>query len=395
MEVIYIFGFVLLLLLAWFLGRLSAKGSRWFRINNHEHYVKGINFLVNQQPDEAMDTFINFVEVNAETLDTHLAIGKMMRQRGEVERAIKVHQNLLTGSSLNQYQQQQAQLELAKDYLKAGLLDRSERLLLELVESEGEHGERAAQYLVDIYQDEQEWEKAISAGEHISRGIFHHTSPELMLRMSQFCCELAAREIAKNRLQESSMHIKQARKYNPSSVRVHLLSGELAVHEGDYQAAISEYQAIPDVDNRMLVETLKPLQQCFESIDNTPDFVALLQKWLDTYEDDRVLAFIAIEMPKISSYQTTWEFISTHLELKPSAIGLRALLDVEINLSDEGADTASMPQERLIMMNQLIEKLLKNAPGYRCQSCGFRGGQLHWLCPQCKSWETIKPVQAF
>ena len=390
-------GLLLLALLAaaWYFGQRSGRGRHDFQANSHYHYVKGINYLVSEQPDQAIDTFINSVEVNPETLETHFAIGSLMRQRGEVERAIRIHQNLLSRSNLTQKQLQQAQLELASDFLKAGLLDRAERLLLELVESDGDYRQQASMLLVDIYQDEHEWDKAIMAANHSHHGFFSAPDHKQAIKLSQFGCELATQALQKNDLTEADKRIKQAKKYNPPSVRVRLLEGELAERQDDYASAIKHYTSIPEQDVSMLPEALGCLQRCYERTGNRSEYVALLKEWLHQFGDARILIYLSRVGGKERLTQDERKYIASYLQHKPSAMGIRALLDIDVGACSEDNEQPQRARENLIMIKGMIDKLMEETPSYHCENCGFKGRQMHWRCPQCRSWETVKPARTF
>lgn len=210
MEILYLLAALVALALAWYLGRRSCKDHQQSGLP--ANYAAGINLAIDQQPDEALETFISSVGVNADTLETHFAIGQLMRQRGEVERAIKVHQNLLSRTVLTQQQLQQAQLELAKDFLKAGLLDRAERLLLELVESDGHFSYEAARHLMELYQDEHEWEKAIRAASYCRQGLFPASRDRLSVELCQFYCEQAFEAMGRQDWDKAVIPLKQAKK---------------------------------------------------------------------------------------------------------------------------------------------------------------------------------------
>ena len=392
MEILYLLAALVALALAWYLGRRSCKDHQQSGLP--ANYAAGINLAIDQQPDEALETFISSVGVNADTLETHFAIGQLMRQRGEVERAIKVHQNLLSRTVLTQQQLQQAQLELAKDFLKAGLLDRAERLLLELVESDGHFSYEAARHLMELYQDEHEWEKAIRAASYCRQGLFPASRDRLSVELCQFYCEQAFEAMGRQDWDKAVIPLKQAKKIRRNSVRVSLLTGKLSEKGGRYAEAIEHYARIPDQDRAMLPEALDSLARCYEQLDRQADFVELLGDWLIRFRDPRVLSYLA---PRASAdFQVDFkEMIADFLEQCPYAMGIRALLDIDAKTDDTDNDTYRRLQEQLKMIKSAVDKLIEETPGYHCDKCGFTGEQLHWLCPQCRSWETVKPTQAF
>ncbi len=246
-ELLYIF-LVLLLVPAWIAGR--AYGLRLPRKESTSelarHYFHGINFLLNEQPDQAIDTFIRSVDVTPHTLETHLTLGNLMRQRGEVDRAIRVHQNLLSRPSLNQQQIGQAHLELGRDFLKAGLLDRAERLFLDLVEdTASDLRQESLRHLVQIYRDEQEWEKAIRAASMMQKNVFGGANNSLAIEQAHFCCELAERCMAKGGYLDARRHLKVALQFNKNSARANILWGDLEMSAHNFQEALKRYRLVP------------------------------------------------------------------------------------------------------------------------------------------------------
>ena len=152
------------------------------------NYFKGINYLLNEQPDKAIEAFIKVLEVDSETVETHLALGNLYRRRGEVDRAIRIHQNLIARPNLESEQRSEALLELGHDYLSAGLLDRAENLLQELADG-GDYRVQALRQLIDIYEQEKDWSKAIACGHLLEKVTGNHLSPVI----AHYQCELAER----------------------------------------------------------------------------------------------------------------------------------------------------------------------------------------------------------
>jgi hypothetical protein len=167
--------YLLLLLLpvavyfGWWLARAierrsSGKRKRLFS----DQYFQGLNYLLNEQPDKAIQVFLELAEVNQETVETHMALGNLFRRRGEVDRAIRFHQNIIAKHGLQPEQRTQALLELGEDYMRAGLLDRAERLFSELIETDA-HTPSALRSLLDIYQQEKDWDKALEQAQRLEQ----------------------------------------------------------------------------------------------------------------------------------------------------------------------------------------------------------------------------------
>src|SRR5688500_2471596 len=187
--------------LGWLAARVDIKQllleSRALPVS----YFKGLNFLMNEQPDKAIEAFIEVVKVDPQTVELHFALGSLFRRRGEVERAIRMHQNLVERTDLVEEQKLAALFELAQDYLKAGLLDRAEELFLKL---EGTpHAEGALKFLLEIYQQEKEWQKAIGAAQKLESVTGQSHQKEI----ANFYCELASTELALSRHEGARPHL--------------------------------------------------------------------------------------------------------------------------------------------------------------------------------------------
>ena len=389
----YLCLLIVLVLLAWFFGRASTarKTNKVDRKPNNEltkHYFEGVNFLLNEQPDQAIDVFIQSVEVTPHTLETHLALGNLMRQKGEVDRAIRVHQNLLSRSNLSPQQMRQAHLELARDFLKAGLFDRAERLFLELVDdTSGEYRQQSLRHLVQIYRDEQEWEKAIRAAGVMEKKLSGRAREELAVEQAHFCCELAEQARAKGDYLEVRRHLKAALKFNKNSARANMLRGDQEVLSCNYQRALKCYRMIPQQQPDYLPEVLKAVRQCYEHLDDQDGLIKQFRNWLNEYPGSSILKALAKVIREKEGEDKAAVFLAEYLKVSPSIKGVHALLDIHLKNVDGAV------KDNLLLLNNVLNSTLQNQPGYCCSQCGFKGMQLHWLCPQCQTWETVKPIR--
>ena len=390
-EPLYVVPLLLLLALVWFAGRTHGFRKAKEKDASQQvarHYFQGINFLLNEQPDLAIDTFIRSVEVTPSTLETHLALGNLMRQRGEIDRAIRVHQNLLSRPSLSILHIRQAHLELGRDFLKAGLFDRAERLFLELVEEDsGELRQSSLQHLIQIYQNEQEWDKAIRAAEMMDKKRLVRGRNGLAIEQSQFCCELAVKAMASGDFLQARRQLKSSLKFNSNSARANLLWGDLESRLGNYSAAISRYSLIPQQQPDYLPEILLPVRQCYQALGDQDGLAHQLRTWLEYFPSASLLRMLTQEMSRQQGERQAIVFLTDYLKNKPSLKGVNTLLMLNLSQDD------SSLEEYLTLLRNVLETHEARRPVYRCIHCGFKGGQLHWLCPQCKCWETVRPVK--
>ena len=235
----------------WLIGRRDKPQIA--RRHGHElplGYIKGLNYLLDEQPDKAIDVFIQMLDVNSETVETHLALGSLFRRRGEVDRAIRIHQNLIARPTLNAEQRMHALNELGQDYMRAGLLDRAEALYAELVES-GPHTINALQQLIDIYQQEKDWEKAIES----ARKLAFKTRKSQDTVIAHYYCELAEQELRANETHKALKLIKKALATDSRCARASILEGDIEYRLGDVKSAIRAYRRVEDQDSDCLLYT--------------------------------------------------------------------------------------------------------------------------------------------
>ena len=347
----------------------------------------GLNFLLNEEASSDVDAFIKSLPVNPETLATHMALGNLLRRKGEVDGAIKVHQNLLSRPALDAAQQQRAQLELARDFIKAGLLDRAESLLRALVDSAPELKDKCLEHLIEIYRDEQEWEQAIAAVKLLAGRRFHKMASPWAEVQSHFCVELAELAAAKNDSTSARRYLKRALAYDKASVRASLLWGELECQLENYRDALKILTRIPQQDPDYLPEALEPITRCYLELDDNRGLQEFLRQTLDEFPSNGMVLALAETIQREEGGEAAAQFLGGQLKQRPSIRGLSRLLDLHLERSEGAA------LENLQLLKQSVDKLQAHKPSYRCQRCGFPGNQLHWLCPGCKSWGSVKAIK--
>ncbi|MEN8204994.1 MAG: lipopolysaccharide assembly protein LapB [Pseudomonadota bacterium] len=344
-------------------------------------YIKGLNYLLNEQQDKAIDVFIRMLEVNSDTVETHLALGNLFRKRGEVDRAIRIHQNLIARSSLNSEQRSDAVLELGHDYMKAGLFDRAEGLFRELIDS-NVHLSTVLPLLLDIYQQEKDWENAIGIAGQMG---FVGEQPAKAV-IAQFYCELAENACAGENVEGASSLLKKASEYNPHCARARLIMGNIARQRGDYQLALDAYEQVAERDIELLPEILDDMQDCHEQLDSVDTFIDYLHEAIIRYAGISPVLTLTDIMRSDEGSESAAMFIAGELGKRPSVRGLSRFIDLSLSRSEGAA------HETLLILKNMSDQLLENKPVYKCRECGFCGKALHWQCPGCKHWNTIKPI---
>ncbi|WP_295797971.1 lipopolysaccharide assembly protein LapB [uncultured Microbulbifer sp.] len=376
--------------IGWYLGRKSGKKKSARNDRSRalaQSYAQGLNYLLNERHDDAIEKFIDALEVSSATFDTHLALGNQLRKRGEHDQAIRVHQNLLARPSLNRISQQKAQLELARDYIAAGWLDRAERLLQELVETSSELRNTSLEYLVEVYRDEREWAKAIHAVNLLHGRRFKRLSPEWAPVQAHFCCELAEEAINGKDYLSARKHIDAALNYDRHSVRANLLLGRLEYILERPQEAIRVLERIPRQNPDYIPEILELLITCYDAIGDEKGLSRYLETLLKEHPSNSVLIALTDRIQKQQDEAAAAAFMGKQLAMRPSLRGLGYFL----NLHSDSVEGRA--KENLFLLKSLIDQLIASRPHYRCTNCGFSGNQLHWLCPSCKHWGSVRSVK--
>jgi lipopolysaccharide biosynthesis regulator YciM len=367
----------------WWIG---MRTSMHFRSQNNSElssdYFKGLNYLLNEQPDKAIEVFIKMVEVDSETVETHLALGNLFRRRGEVDRAIRIHQNLIARPTLSRQQRTQALLELGQDYMRAGLFDRAETLFQELVELD-DYTEQALHYLMDIYQQEKDWDKAISVVQKLESitGKNRHTV------LAHYYCELAEQAKHSRDDDQTKKMIKRALSYDKNCVRASLLLAETEAEAGDYHAAIQTYKNVQHQDADYLPEIMEPMLDCYNKLGSGAEMSSYLKQTLQHHNSITLILTLAELIRKREGDHQSASFITEQLRKRPSVRGLDRLIELNLTHTDGKA------HENLLILKDLVTKLLEGKPVYKCNNCGFTGKSMHWQCPGCKNWNTVKPIQ--
>jgi lipopolysaccharide biosynthesis regulator YciM len=365
----------------WYLrSRMRAPEEQTPRV--HPDYLRGISHLVNDDADKAIEVFMRLLEVDNETVETHLALGNLFRRQGEVDRALRVHQNLVARPNLKPVHRNQARFELAKDYLRAGVLDRAENLFRELVD-QGMFLERALSGLVSIYEAERDWGQAIETTRRLESVRGHSLRPVI----AQYYCELAEGARAAGDVAASRQYLKLARNEFRECVRASLLLGEIAESEGDYAGAIKAYRQVAKQDVDFITEVLEPMERCHLALHDAEGFRRFLEEVIPRYEGPAPHVALARLLQRERRQDEAIAHLSDYLQTTPNWIGFYHLLDLTWSGARSGL---SGPLDSLRgSLRQIIEK----QPLYHCGHCGFSGRHLHWQCPSCKLWNSVGPVR--
>jgi len=365
----------------WWLGRRErGKSTRSIPPN----YYQGLNHLLNEEPDRAVATFINDLEINPDTLETHLALGGLLRRRGDIEKAVVVHENILHRASLDKATMEQVQLELARDYLLAGLLDRAEELSTKLSDASSSVKSDGLKITLEIYEREKEWSQAIEVAKLLAIG---DKSEKYEKAISHYYCEVAEDLLADNRNEEARIAVTQAIGHNANNPRASLIHGRVDINELRFDDAIRVLQRISYQDPVYVPESLEALATAYEGSAKSADrFREYLTTCLDVTPSISIVLTIAGSIREELGDEAVARFVADHLKKNPTIRGLTQLIDLHID------NTHGIARQNLSILRSFTEALVADKPAYRCNSCGFEGKKMRWHCPSCKDWSTIKPI---
>lgn len=367
----------------WWAGQRALRRSTRTRPAFSKDYFQGLNYLLNEQPDRAIEVFTRMVELDEDTVETHLTLGNLFRRRGEADRAVRIHQNLIARPSLAPEQRAAALVELARDYLAAGLLDRAETLFVEALEFP-EYRVMALQSLVDIYQQEKEWDSAIETAARLQRETRRRLGPV----MAQFACE-QAEQLMREHADHGRIRdvIKKALTYDRQCVRASLQLADIEQSEGRWRPAIKACQQVERQDIDYIPEVLPRLEESYRAIDDPGQLMAELYRLLNRYPGVSVIMKLSELIEEREGRKAASQFLATQLRERPSIRGLDRL--IALNINEDDGDRRR--QRDLKVLRELFTALLQDRLPYRCVDCGFEARQLHWQCPGCRAWATIKP----
>ncbi|KVE34202.1 lipopolysaccharide assembly protein LapB [Burkholderia sp. TSV86] len=365
--------------LGWIASRYDLNKLLSESANLPRSYFRGLNFLLNEQPDKAIDAFIEVAKLDPETVELHFALGNLFRRRGETDRAIRVHQNLLGRTDLPVTERDHALYELGQDFLKAGLLDRAEDTFHKL--ADGDYALGAQRALLTIYEIEKDWNKSIDTATRIESMGAQRLSTEI----SHFHCELAQDALQQKQAERAAGHLRDALAVNPQNARATILSGDAAAAAGDHAAAIEHWRRIEAQNAAYLPLVADKLMKSYIALDRAADGAALLTDYAERYPSNDLLDVAYQYVSQMRGTAAAHALARTQMQKAPNLSGMLHLLDAQIASADEPR------RAELEMMRTLVKQRTKNLPRYTCQNCGFRARLFYWQCPGCSGWETYAP----
>ncbi|UXZ52969.1 lipopolysaccharide assembly protein LapB [Halomonas sp. 7T] len=350
-------------------------------------YFVGLNYLLNEQPDEAINTFIHALDVNSDTIGTHIALGKLFRARGEADKAVSIHQNLLARPALSTSTNQHIQLELARDFMALGVHDRAQRLLHELLAHavNSPYHSDAKRLLIDILEREKEWQSALDIAQPLIK-----QQPGMRRPAAHWLCELALEEIQQSSRALARKHLKKALQLDEHCVRATLLLAELDMENGHYRRAIDGLERIPRQDIAHTPTMLPALQRAYERNNDIQGFETQLYQLLGQAPYTSVIITLGELVHHRDGVDNAIERTGEWLREAPSLGGLDYLVD--LYMESQRLSGKTPPDSRLLLLKHHTGALMKGRPRHQCRRCGFTSDSLVWQCPSCRRWGTIKPI---
>jgi lipopolysaccharide biosynthesis regulator YciM len=355
--------------------RDSARGSA------DPVFFRGLNYLLNEQPDKAIDVFLKLAEVDGETAETHLALGALFRRRGEVDRAIRIHQNLVARETLSTAQRGYALYELGRDYMLAGLFDRAESLFLELVE-QGLQERRALRSLIEIYQAEKDWHRCLETAGQLRRRSEHPMQTEI----AHYHCELAEEYLRHGRRDDARAQLLDAQAVDRDCFRATLIQARMEMDGGDAASALMLYRHLARRGPEYLPAMLPELLRCHGRL-GRHDVARELGELFAAHPSPPLMLELSLAIEREQGASAALEFLKDYLAAHADLVGAERLLELRLARPHEQTGIGDA------QLLEVVRHLVAAQPGYRCELCGFEARMLHWQCPSCKRWGSVKAVE--
>jgi lipopolysaccharide assembly protein B len=374
--------------LGWVAARLDVRQLLRASSRLPDAYFAGLNFLLNEQHDKAIDAFVDVVRLDPETVELHFALGNLFRRRGETDRAIRVHQNLVNRSDLEPRQREHALYELGQDFLRAGLLDRAEDAFNRLEGSS--YASAALRNRLSIAQMVRDWPLAIELAQRLQR----ESGIDQRHLVVHFHCELAEHALAEagppSRQAQARREIDAALAAQPEHPRPWLLLGEAAFTDGDAPSAVQSWENVSRTSPAHLALIGERWLDASEQVDRLDEGRRILEKV--HAEDPSVDALRAIARCRAkhegAAAAVTW--MQSELARTPSLLGLEQLLELRRSaLAESGADPALQSDVQLTAT--LIKRQASRLSRFVCGQCGFKAKRFYWQCPGCNHWDSYAP----
>lgn len=368
----------------WYMGRRNAQQTKQDEANRlSREYVAGVNLLLSNQQDKAVDLFLDMLKEDTGTVEAHLTLGNLFRSRGEVDRAIRIHQTLMESASLSYDQRLLAVQQLGRDYMAAGMYDRAEDMFNQLVD-ETDFRVSALQQLLQIYQATSDWQKAIDVAERLVKLGKDKQRTEI----AHFYCELALQQMGNDDMDRAMALLKKGAAADRDSPRVSIMMGRVFMTSGDYAKAADNLLRVIDQDKELVSETLEMLQTCYQQLGKNDEWAVFLQRCVEENTGATAELMLAEIKERREGPDAAQLYVTHQLQRHPTMRVFHKLMDYHLNEAEEGR-----AKESLGVLREMVGEQIRSKPRYRCHKCGFTAFTMYWHCPSCRAWSTVKPIR--
>ncbi|MEE3663561.1 lipopolysaccharide assembly protein LapB [Brenneria sp. g21c3] len=368
----------------WYMGRRSAQQDKEQESNRlSREYVTGVNFLLSNQQDKAVELFLDMLKDDSNTFEAHLTLGNLFRSRGEVDRAIRIHQALTESTSLSFEQRLLAVQQLGRDYMAAGLYDRAEEILKQLVDEE-DFRRSALQQLLLIHQATSDWLNAIDVAETLVK----MGEDSLKADIAHFYCEQALLAMGSDDLDKALALLKKGAAADKQCARVSIMMGRIYMAQQQYARAVDALQQVLEQDKELVSETLSMLQECYQYLQQPQDWAAFLTRCVEENTGAAAELMLADIIEQEQGTEAAQVYINRQLQRHPTMRVFHRLMDYHLNEAEDGR-----AKESLLVLRDMVGEQIRTKPRYSCRKCGFTSQSLYWHCPSCRSWASMKPIR--
>ena len=375
----------------WYMGHRSAQKDREdFSNKLSRDYVTGVNFLLSNQTEKAVDLFLNMLqkqeaenEIESDSqFEAELTLGNLFRSRGEVDRALRIHQALDRSPNYTFEQKLLAKQQLAKDFMAVGFYDRAENLYITLVD-EPEFAGGALQQLAVIYQKTKEWKKAINVAEKLAK----IAPKEDNIELAQYYCEYV-QALPNGHKENPQQILQQALKVAPGCVRASMMLADLNIAQQDYQSAVRILENVLNQNPNYIGEVLLQLKECYRQLDQLDNFELFLIRVTQEIRNSSVELALADLIAEKDGRSAAQGKVYQQLNHNPSMFLFHRFIEYQIDDVEEGRG-----KDSLVLLHKLVGERIKQGFDYRCVNCGYQSHKLMWCCPSCRQWEKVKPIR--
>lgn len=368
----------------WYMGRRSAQQDKQQEASRlSRDYVAGVNFLLSNQQDKAVDLFLDMLKEDSGTVEAHLTLGNLFRSRGEVDRAIRIHQALMESASLTYDQRLLAVQQLGRDYMAAGFYDRAEEMFSQLTD-ETDFRVGALQQLLLIHQATSDWPKAIEVAERLVK----LGKEKQRMEIAHFYCELALQAMGSDDLDRAMGLLKKGESADRQSARVSIMMGRIHMAKGDYVKAVGFLQRVIEQDKELVSETLAMLETCYQQLQQPNAWAEYLKRCVEENTGAAAELYLSDVIEKDEGGEVAQIYINRQLQRHPTMRVFHRLMDYHLHEAEDGR-----AKESLMVLRDMVGEQIRTKPRYRCHKCGFTAHALYWHCPSCRAWSSVKPIR--